>query len=420
MRRGADEDVLGEGGRKRINAVDRERSSIMSCTVNNLSEYIAAIEENALYDCISRGEHRRYEAPLRSAILRKQTPECYDELLQEYFSQFEAELTDLQSKHFIAFSQHHGIPTNLLDFSKSPLVSLYFATEFCEDKGNVYFIKKSKLVDAGKLINSNPYGWGLLDDLLNFDIDTLRPIAHQLARAFKRNSQEMVDFFILHTEEFIARYNHLYSMMDDHNVNALKAALQTFLKDREEWDREPSLQVYSSYSNFVNSFFKVYRQDEILFPQKTFENYKKANSIANTDLYEDGWPSVQLILLLMKFDVLIQFFDGYPFANTNKEIELPFYFSYSPPMIDNRVRNQSSIFVFQPFQRDDYINGKDQVRYWQRIAPDFEIKIENPESIQKELDAIGINRKYIYCDYDNAAKYTIDYFFGEKQTGIRN
>ena len=67
-------------------------------------------------------------------------------------------LTEMQRKHFLAFSQHYGLPTNLLDFTFSPLISLYFS---CGgepgDNGYVYFIKKDRLIDISEnleLINS--------------------------------------------------------------------------------------------------------------------------------------------------------------------------------------------------------------------------------------------------------------------------
>ena len=42
-------------------------------------------------------------------------------------------LTSDEHTHFSAFSQHYGIPINLIDITTSPLVALYFA---CQDYTN--------------------------------------------------------------------------------------------------------------------------------------------------------------------------------------------------------------------------------------------------------------------------------------------
>ena len=44
----------------------------------------------------------------------------------------------------------------------------------------------------------------------------------------------------------------------------------------------------------------------------------------------------------------------------------------------------------------------------QEIKPDIIVEIHNQKKIMKELDMIGINRKYIYGDFDNAARYIND------------
>lgn len=384
----------------------------MVCSIKSLSEYIAAIEENKLYNCISRGEHKKYADPLCSNILRHPNPECYNELLMEYFSQFEAELSDLQAKHFIAFSQHHGIPTNLLDFSKSPLVSLYFATKECEEYGYVYFIKKDKLADSTKAITSKPYGWGMLEDLLNFNMDTIPFLVQPLSNAFEKSREEMVNFFIETAKTFIPNFRAHYMLPEDQKqIDDFDRAFYEYLKDLEEWDMELSLCVRSSYPAMLNGLFKIYR-NSIFFPIDAFNYFSNGNSALHSN--HISWFDIELILLLLKYTVLFNYYDR---VDVEKgQIEMPFYFSYNPPMIDSRVQNQSSIFVFQPYATDLWCTkGKEEkVRYWQRIVPDFEIQVENPKLIQKELDAIGINRKFIYCDYDSAARYTVDRYFGKR------
>ena len=41
------------------------------------------------------------------------------------------------------------------------------------------------------------------------------------------------------------------------------------------------------------------------------------------------------------------------------------------------------------------------------------IEIQNPKSIKMELDAIGINSKHIYYDYDHVAKYIANQYWNK-------
>ena len=53
------------------------------CSVKSLSEYIAVIEDNQLFNYISRGENRFYETPLSSGIQRRKLRN-YQELLNSF------------------------------------------------------------------------------------------------------------------------------------------------------------------------------------------------------------------------------------------------------------------------------------------------------------------------------------------------
>ena len=125
--------------------------------VGNVAEYMECIRRHHLEGCISRGEDRAYPH-LSAAAFRRNSSLDIRKMVGAFERHIGNSLTEMQRKHFLAFSQHYGLPTNLLDFTFSPLISLYFS---CGgepgDNGYVYFIKKDRLIDISEnleLINS--------------------------------------------------------------------------------------------------------------------------------------------------------------------------------------------------------------------------------------------------------------------------
>ena len=387
-----------------------------SFVVKSLSEYISAIEQHNLFNCISRGESQRYEHPLYSSAQRRKL-EKYHEMLDEYLLQVETTINQNQNNYFLAFSQHHGIPTNLLDFSFSPLVSLYFSVIDCKDKGFVYFINKSRMINVNKLIDKKPYGWGMLDDLLNCDLELCEAIWPQMANVFIKNNAEMIAYFEKHAERFIAFFRNRradsYLESIQGGVDDFERALSEYKSNKPKWENdkdihdELTLQIYSSVPDFLSGMHKIYKGD-FLYPKQFFNNYQKVSNSKNTRVKYGA--NVEVMLFLLKMEQIEYCYNDYD-PNLEKmmyELEFPYYFTYHPPVIDDRVRNQSSVFIFQPFSTDNFYKKDNAVQIWQKIVPDFVIEIQNPEGIRRELDAIGFNSKNLYSDFDSIAKYIVD------------
>ena len=123
--------------------------------VNSLSEYINFVSKNNLKNFISRGENKNFDGIIASAF-RYQTPIKFQNMILQFYNTIGNNVTNMQRENFVAFSQHHGIPTNLIDFSLSPLVSLFFACYNSDggsdESGYVYFISKDRLINISDMM----------------------------------------------------------------------------------------------------------------------------------------------------------------------------------------------------------------------------------------------------------------------------
>ena len=183
-----------------------------------------------------------------------------------------------------------------------------------------------------------------------------------------------------------------------------------YREDKVRWISDESiqdaltLQIYSSVPTFLRAMQKVYK-DDISYPFSFFDNFTK---VSNTRIVgTDGDANIHVMMFLLKLEEIEYCYNQMRQGNLECELEFPFYFTYHPPIIDERVKNQSSVFVLQPFSTNTHFFNGEPAQVWQKIMPDFTIEIHNPEKIKRALDAVGFNLKHIYCDYDSIAKYTI-------------
>lgn len=151
--------------------------------VKSISDYLTKIKKYNLTDSICRGESSYHES-INSGLFRNNYPRKVSSITQQYYNLVGNSLSELQRKHFVAFSQHYGIPTNLIDFSTSPLVALYFACQNTEKSSNgyVHFIKENKLIDISDkidFINGKNYFGQILafsENNLDLTVDLIRKI----------------------------------------------------------------------------------------------------------------------------------------------------------------------------------------------------------------------------------------------------
>ena len=87
---------------------------------HSLYDYIKILKEKNLLDAYFRGESRKYTNIAASCYrdnFNDSDRSIIDEMIDEYFYEVSAQLSDIEKSNFISYSQHHGLPTNLIDIT---------------------------------------------------------------------------------------------------------------------------------------------------------------------------------------------------------------------------------------------------------------------------------------------------------------
>lgn len=369
--------------------------------INTLNEYISIIKEANLSEYYFRGENKKYPT-ISSSLLRKDTSlllkndnfSFYEDVVNYYYSEIASNIGELERENFLAFSQHHGLTTNLIDFSTSPLVALYFACatsdKILEDnKGFVYLINKENTIDISRMINEECEPPATSYNLIEMFRTT--------TKNFKTFSKYLNEFFYINGYEpyknnLINQSLHLSTITDRFGHDFLEEYVKIFRDDTSKTDEADELD-------------KIYGDLHILISEYLSKFDVKAEGVPfNTWIY--------IILLLEFFSTL----SSMSFFNYNKEATIEFpkmpYFIYKTPYKFDRIRNQDGIFLYQLYHTYATENeDKANAILRQKIIPDITLVINNQKRILEELDFIGINLKSIYGDFDNTASYINNKFF---------
>lgn len=335
--------------------------------IDSLSKYIRYINkfENVLY---YRGEGdifpSRQSSALRPYEFRWNSAEPYPfmKMIDEFYKETAHKLNE-DKIDFIAFAQHHAIPTNLLDVSTSPLTALYFACQGNQAADGVVYIGSDEYIDVTNLIHRYP-NENLIECVFANTINELE----LLVPLFKQFKKDYPDTFSFLMDELISSYLFYFSSPFD--------------------DKE---QVF--YKKLKRKKFDVW--ECIAYMQDAFEDVKKFPlEICDEDLY---------FYLTLQF---VFFKKALTYTEPIHSITFLPNMLYQPIMKFERGRNQQGLFLYQGYLT--YIEPVYNFRvlakqhlYFQNI----ELRIKNKAAILKELDKIGINKKTLFCDYDSVAQY---------------
>ena len=335
--------------------------------IDSLSKYIRYINklENVLF---YRGESEIF--PLRqSSALRpyefrwnSAKPYPFINMIDEFYKETAHKLNE-DKVDFIAFAQHHGIPTNLLDISTSPLTALYFACQGDKNTDGVVYVGSDEYIDVTNLIHQFQ-NQNLIEAIFSSAPDKLE----LLVPIFNQLKKEHPDYFAFLLDELIESYLYYFR--------------SPFGDDEQKF-----------YKKLKRRKFDVW--ECIGYLRNTFEEIQEFP----LDMYDEE----------IYFYLALQFI-FFRKALTNEEpidsINFLPNMIYQPIMKFERGRNQQGLFLYQ-----GYLTYIERVYNFRVLAKqhlyfqNIEFHIKNKAVILKELDKIGINKKTLFCDYDSIAQY---------------
>ncbi|WP_311443467.1 FRG domain-containing protein [Ezakiella coagulans] len=428
--------------------------------IKKLSEFIALLENGSYENMYFRGQPRDYsqEEPYPDSGI---VASCYrnqfkhnsnadlNNMLHDYYFNLGHLLTETDKNNFLAYAQHHGLPTNLIDISSVSLVALYFACEKTyyddnkevsqkrENDGHVYALQKDRFINISNQVSSRRID-SFYNDLVQEglysgeDKATLILFNNILKHYLEINRRNFIDLFVENvvlTKEIIETNKKKFE--EDHSP--LIDKLNFYIE--ETYNSEPIYSVFSAKKNIATVIIeRELRRDKLsylynyaewlriimehilvkLYPEiewyteeeSTIEeikyygikykfNYEKIQDMSGEEIISVCFLTFFIFLL-----------DRVALSETVKMPRFP-YMLYKPEINFDRIRLQSGHFIYQnALYYLDNLKCEDVIIN-DSIRPDkiIIIKNKNKNQILKELDNIGINKMTLFEDPDKYAEY---------------
>lgn len=363
--------------------------------LKTLTDYISKISNLEGY--YFRGESADYGETKNTAsgyrwLKKNDIQRPFSDLLlirEKFYQEIGYGLSEKDIENFISYSQHHGLPTELLDVTENPLVALYFSCQSnkiyndirratVEQDGFIYSINKNRTIELQKKIISED----MSHQFLNFE-DIIHGKDKELMIGMVENNSILFNYIVEYT--LVDKKNYFLEILRQENDWIGTQYREGALEDAKKIDELLTEAVKSRDASSEKN-------------EEIFNAIEDWSSIAPSK-YDQGFATEKIAYNLCLFEFALHL------HQSSLEFPLVNYFVHQPSVIFDRMINQQGKFIYQ-----NHLINENQEMVIQTLKPDiiFKINAECKDNIIKELDNIGINKKFIYPDHDHIAEYVQD------------